>query len=61
MKNYLTTIFPAVISVCSHDAVAGADEVSHPGALKINADTLTYEKSDDTYRALGNVHPEWTA
>ena len=60
MKKYLTTIFPAVISLSmAMTAVAGAEEASHPGALKINADTLTYEKSDDTYRALGNVHLEW--
>jgi LPS-assembly protein len=27
--------------------------------LKIHADSLTYEKADETYRARGNVHLEW--
>jgi LPS-assembly protein len=60
MKKYLTTLFPAVISLSlAVTAVAGAEEVSPPGAVVINADSLTYQKSDDTYRALGDVHLEW--
>ena len=60
MKKYLSRLFPSIffLTLAVPAAVFGA-ETSKPGKLVIHADSLTYEKADDTYRALGNVHLEW--
>ncbi len=60
MKKYLSRLFPAffLFSFAMPGTVVGAGLIQSD-KLVIHADTLTYEKADDTYRAVGNVHLDW--
>lgn len=60
MINYRKQIFCACLlfSVVMPGAVLAEEQLQGTG-LKIQADSLTYEKADETYRARGNVHLEW--
>lgn len=60
MKKYLSRLFPAILflSMAAPEAATAAG-IPQSDKLVIRADTLTYEKADDTYRAMGNVYLEW--
>ena len=60
MKKYLPSLFNLIILIIA--AAPGPALAAGPvqsNKLIIHADTLTYEKADDIYRAVGNVHLDW--
>ena len=60
MKKYLIRFlaaFAVIFPLLSGPVFA--DGPLQTGALSIHADSLTYEKSSDSYKALGNVQLEW--
>ncbi len=60
MKTCLLKICPAVIFLfLAAAATSNGEELPTPGAVSLKADSLTYRKADDTYRAVGDVHLEW--
>ncbi len=53
---FLTVLFLIVtLLACSVDAASQAQT----GSISIQADSLTYEKSSDSYKAIGDVKLEW--
>jgi LPS-assembly protein len=60
MKTYLLKIIPAIMFISLALTGTGkGEDLPQPGAVVLHADSLTYRKADDTYRAMGNVHLEW--
>src|SRR5512136_45016 len=60
MKKYLTKFlaaFAVVFPLLSGPVLA--DGPLQSGALSLLADSLTYEKGSDSYKAQGNVQLEW--
>jgi LPS-assembly protein len=60
MITYLFRIFPAIIFLSLFvTSTCEGEDLARSGAVVLHADSLTYRKADDTYRALGNVHLDW--
>lgn len=58
--TYFAKLLPAIISLSiALPLSSGAEEVSRQDSLVVRADELTYQQSDETYRANGNVRLEW--
>lgn len=60
MKIHPIKLLPAIILFCAGMAgTAHGEGPLRPEAVVLHADNLTHEQSDNTYRAIGNVHLEW--
>jgi LPS-assembly protein len=60
MKKYLAILLAVLFAILSIGRCpVYADDTVQTGAISLLADSLTYEKASDTYKAIGNVRIEW--